>query len=369
MPCLPRAVVSPRLVSLVVPPHNICTPSPLTGAKSALSAHCRLIFTVWLTNQTLRWVRIWTHLGTTRLLMTITTSSGTEEPAIPRSWVSTGTEPRLTTGWKKIRTRTAGGSDSRIALKMENRKYFCKKSSKFVIIRLILKARFIYDSEQKVSSELSSSCSTPPPVPSCDPPIVEPFTEQEISVYKKLCQDLENLVQLTKGIDETQQPQPLVLEEEEEVKPPFKEQSIEDYIYDNCKKAHEEDKKPDVILESRRKESTTKESEKIMGVEEEESKDTLDDVFYRDFRLAKLSGDWKESTPNRRNSLKSGSASGADNWEGEIRQPCNQSSSSYNELSRLTAKCVCYITNHLTAQFFLLLVFLIVLLFAIVTVP
>lgn len=241
-----------------------------------------------------------------------------------------------------------------------------------IILLIFTNSKKISCSEQKMSSSLSSSGgSTPPPVPSSEPPLVEPFTEQEISVYKKLCQDLENLVQLTKGIDEEpRKPQisPVVLqeaEEEVEVKPLVKEQSIEEYIYDNCEKA----------------ESATKEEEAPLKEEEEEGKDTLDEVFYRDLRLAKLRGDWKESTPNRRRSGTTGTLEHQDNnWEGEIRQrqvnhcklhqaSSSTSSSAYNELSRLTAKCACYITNHLTAQFFLLLVFLTVLLFAIITVP
>ncbi|XP_014215380.1 uncharacterized protein LOC106644406 isoform X2 [Copidosoma floridanum] len=49
------------------------------------------------------------------------------------------------------------------------------------------------------SSYLSSSCSSLPGTSRNE--LAQPVAEQGMSVYEKLCQDLENLVQLTKGID------------------------------------------------------------------------------------------------------------------------------------------------------------------------
>jgi hypothetical protein len=265
-------------------------------------------------------------------------------------------------------------------------------------------------------------------------------------VYQKLCQDLENLVQLTKGIDavpvqsETQSSQVSkadtsasvcketaidvtlvegkpdrfsvvgamiesigkdtakeVDEDEAAETSPIKHEIST--ILDNLKKLGEDsncsnsscseiiETKDEVVVDDQsfnvmtkeicdaaaeHKEAEAKPMEKKEADEEEERKDRVDDnVFFRNVQLAKLSGDWKESTPNgavinRRTSLTSEA-----NWEGEIRscervsRVCNAS----HDMSRLTTKYICYITNHITAQFCLLLVFFLVLLLAIVTVP
>ena len=296
----------------------------------------------------------------------------------------------------------------------------------------------------KGSSYLSSSCSTPPPV--LPRACVEPISEQEISVYRKLCQDLENLVQLTKGIDAVpapSEPPPPAPQKEnatsssssEDDEKPEAEQETSPINYEistilenlrslgertgsstSCSKEElkveaskpivaddkgfgkmtkdtcdpaareaaapaNESKSKKIIGKEEEEEDEEEEEEEEEELEEKERKDRLldDNVFFRKVQLAKLSGDWKESTPNsnavnqRRSSL--ADTDNSSHWEGEIRSSsepqrvsmvCNASSP---DMSRLTAKYVCYITNHITTQLCLLLVFFLALLLAIVTVP
>lgn len=295
----------------------------------------------------------------------------------------------------------------------------------------------------KASSYLSSSCSTPPPQPSLD---VKPFTEQEISVYKKLCQDLERLVQLTKAADDVTPTSPItpqlpaarasptltadvpvptpvdVPPSDEPAKPLDTEASAESSSVDELiviDDAEIEWKVNELIepspvkrdVSASLKESTTRsvsscssdkpEAAQTAATKEEATRSCKPDdaaavasrdEFFRGVQLAKLSGDWKESTPSvghqqvtavvrqplvsdrRRTSLLGVNEPGNNghHWEGELRSreqrlgiACNAS----HAMSRLTANYICYITNHLTAQFCLLLVFFLVLLLAIVTVP
>lgn len=325
------------------------------------------------------------------------------------------------------------------------------------------------------SSYLSSNCSTPPqPIP---PRSVEPFTEQEISVYKKLCQDLENLVQLTKGIDgistcgksavitlsSIPPSDVIVIKKKSSVSDIEKTTTNDTLVMKNSPKSNIERKMEDDIdivsynidyktqietspvkreismildnLKSLREDSNPinsscsdedneekdgkhkntliddksfkeitkeicdlvarddvdkhelavkvneKESEVDKLREDDENKDRVDDnLFFRNVQLAKLSGDWKESTPNNDSgnaviaSDRCTSLTGGDsisNWEGEIRscEQCVSMVCNASHMSRLTAKYICYITNHITTQFCLLLVFFLVLLLAIVTVP
>ncbi|XP_031778935.1 uncharacterized protein LOC100678870 isoform X2 [Nasonia vitripennis] len=287
------------------------------------------------------------------------------------------------------------------------------------------------------SSYLSSNCSTPPPPPSMPARSAEPFTEQEISIYQKLCQDLENLVQLTKDIDGISTCEEsavitfssiptsdvIIIQKESSVSDienmtaddtldtknssKFKivqtrEDSVDianinsetqtetspvkrkiSIILDNLKNLREES---DTITssfsdeDSREKDGEgknpltddksliaitkeicdmvaradikkhglamkvkEKESEVDKLTEDNDNKDRVEDsLFFRDIQLAKLSGDWKESTSNnngsrnaviandRRTSLTSGDSSS--NWEGMTK--CNHK---YNSMPAKTS--------------------------------
>ncbi|KAJ8672831.1 hypothetical protein QAD02_004091 [Eretmocerus hayati] len=336
-----------------------------------------------------------------------------------------------------------------------------------------------FDSEHKASSAapsdkgssyLSSSCSTPPPIPSRGEATssIDPITEQEISVYKKLCQDLENLVQLTKGVDAVPEPTPsnttseftsssveqsfVAPSSEAEVvqissstdedhqasagcvveiidcirkdseSQPKVDQDVEmspvkreiSNILDNLKSLADDSDGPiasnsceveeivkkevkevlDEPLDDPTKDSgdpspdhvtqddhieVVQENDEQRKEEEEEKRDHADDnPFFQSLQLAKSKGEWKESTPvNRRinSQVMETPVAGCSthHWEGEtrpcdneqIRMLCNNAIPC--DVHKLTAKYIFYITNHVTAQYCLLLVFLIVLLFAIVT--
>ena len=295
------------------------------------------------------------------------------------------------------------------------------------------------------------------------------ITDHDVQVYKKLCQDLENLVQLTKGIDKISTVKPSIPEKvpiktEETKKEAISEPSVPEKIEETNKlvaskplvtdKTKEREKsvvtKPSVpvkveepqkvtVMMQQVKPSVREIVDSIKGDEEEKSKsnepspikremsnilDNLktvgedcevekekklehskpikddkltkeksvpmedEDAILSNVPTVKLNKDndckSKDITRRKRSSLSCqdscSTSTAANNWEGErcslrsilshrnrqqsVSMICSAAASAH-QVTRLTAKCIFHITNHLTVQCCILLVFFLVLLLAI----
>lgn len=192
-----------------------------------------------------------------------------------------------------------------------------------------------------------------------------PFTEQEISIYRQLCQELENLVDSTKSNEpsiEISSDVPSTIRNTNELK---------NFAENNLKLTTDEiDEIGNEITCLREKLTNfacTKEIDdniKDRCESERREKSKINDNIDESCKLKKCFNEKPHCSRNNSNSMDASVSEGEN-------MSCKEASNNVcnAELLLLTIKYVCYVTNHIKAHFFLLLAFFFVLLLAITTMP